>query len=60
MMDATIVRVHQHGLGTKRGKTNRRSDVPVEDALGNPFRFELTGDEAHDSIYGYEMLKAMN
>ncbi len=29
------------------------------DALGNPLRFELTGGEAHDSVHGYEMLKAM-
>lgn len=29
------------------------------DALGNPLRFELTGGEAHDSVHGYKMLKAM-
>ncbi|MEJ3720049.1 hypothetical protein WGM54_18860 [Paenibacillus polymyxa] len=31
MIDATIVRVHQHGSGAKGGKVSKRSDVPVVD-----------------------------
>ncbi len=31
MVDATIIRVHQHGSGAKGGKASKRSDVPVED-----------------------------
>ncbi|MDY7992387.1 IS5 family transposase [Paenibacillus polymyxa] len=31
MIDATIVRVHQHGSGAKGGKASKRSDVPVAD-----------------------------
>ncbi|NEU24692.1 IS5 family transposase [Paenibacillus polymyxa] len=69
MVDATIVRVHQHGSGAKGGKSKQaigrsRGGLStkihaVVDALGNPLRFELTGGEAHDSVHGYEMLKAM-
>ncbi|WP_246281180.1 IS5 family transposase [Saccharibacillus qingshengii] len=28
----------------------------VVDALGNPLKFELTPEQAHDSVQGYEML----
>lgn len=69
MIDATIVRVHQHGSGAKGGKTSKLSGVPeaelstkihaVVDALGNPLRFELTGGQAHDSVQGYEILQTM-
>ncbi len=38
---------------------SKQADAPVVDALGNPFRFELTGGEAYDSVHGFEMLKAM-
>ncbi len=31
MIDATIVRVHQHGSGAKRGKTSKQSDDPEGD-----------------------------
>lgn len=31
MIDATIVRVHQHGSGAKGGKASKRSDVPEVD-----------------------------
>jgi transposase len=31
MIDATIVRVHQHGSGAKGGKASKRSDVPAVD-----------------------------
>lgn len=31
MIDATIVRVHQHGSGAKGGKTSKQSDDPEAD-----------------------------
>ncbi|WP_434784554.1 IS5 family transposase [Paenibacillus polymyxa] len=68
MIDATIVRLHQHGSGAKGGKTQAigrsRGGLStkihaVVDALGNPLRFELTGGQAHDSVQGYEILQTI-
>ncbi|WP_413775855.1 IS5 family transposase [Paenibacillus sp. LS1] len=68
MIDATIVRVHQHGSGAKGGKAQAigrsRGGLStkihaVVDALGNPLRFDLTGGEAHDSVQGFDILKSM-
>ncbi|RXZ80403.1 IS5 family transposase [Paenibacillaceae bacterium] len=70
MIDATIVRVHQHGSGAKGGKQfqaigRSRGGLTTKihaivDALGNPLRFELTGGQSHDCVTGFEMLKSMD
>lgn len=67
MIDATIVRDHQHGPGAKRGqqfqamgRSRGRLTTKVhalEDALENPLRFELTAGQSHDSVMGYELLR---
>ncbi|WP_082067260.1 transposase [Paenibacillus terrae] len=31
----------------------------VVDALGNPIHFDLSGDENHDSVQGYDILKQL-
>jgi transposase len=54
MIDATIVRVHQHGSGAKGDKASKqaigrsRGGLSTKihalvDELGNPLRFDLTG-----------------
>lgn len=43
-----------------KGENKQATGRPRGGCVGNPFRFELTGGGAHDSIYGCEMLKAMN
>ena len=67
MIDATIVRVHQHGSGAKgakqaigrsRGRLSTKIHAVV-DALGNPLRFDLSGGEAHDSVQGFNILESM-
>ncbi|MCZ8523057.1 MULTISPECIES: IS5 family transposase [Paenibacillus] len=70
MIDATIVRVHQHGAGAKGGPLSKllggleggltTKIHAVVDALGNPLHFVLTGGQCHDSVTGYEMLKQMD
>ncbi|NEN82437.1 IS5 family transposase [Paenibacillus elgii] len=69
MIDATVVRVHQHGAGAKGGSNfqaigRSRGGLTTKihaivDALGNPLRFELTGGQSHDCVTGYEMLMSM-
>ncbi len=46
----------KQAIGRSRGGLSTKIHAVVE-ALGNPLRFEL--GEAHDSVPGYEMLKAM-
>jgi transposase len=60
IVDGTIVRVHQHGTGAKRGTYNQaigRSRgglttkiVALVDALGNLVRFVLLPGQQHDSV----------
>ena len=59
IIDATVVRAHQHAAGAKGGADaqaiGRSRGGPstkinaVVDALGNPLRFILTGGQVHDS-----------
>jgi hypothetical protein len=57
LIDATHIRVHQHGTGAKRGTQNRPSAIArrpttkiaaVVDALGNKTRFVLLPGNRHD------------
>jgi transposase len=69
MVDATIVRVHQHvpeksgqlfqAMRRSRGGLTTKIHALV-DALGNPLRFELTAGQSHDSVMGYEMLQTLD
>ncbi|QOH62287.1 IS5 family transposase [Paenibacillus polymyxa] len=69
MVDATIVRVHQHGAG-KRGQDRQaigrsRGGLTTKihamvDALGYPLRFELTPGQDHDSVTGYRLLHELD
>lgn len=45
-------------MGRSRGGLNTKIHAVV-DTLGNPFRFGLTGGEAHDSVQGFNILKSM-
>ena len=59
MIDATIIRAHQHSAGAKRS-TSLKQDIgrssgglstkihAIVDALGNPTQFFLTPGQAHD------------
>nr|WP_155252316.1 IS5 family transposase [Paenibacillus polymyxa] len=70
MVDATIVRVHQHGAGAKGGKDRQaigrsRGGLTTKihamvDALGYPLRFELTPGQDHDSVTGYRLLHELD
>jgi len=57
MLDASIVRVHQHGAGAKGGSYSKRSvdqeeGLPARSTrcgpLGNPLRFEVTAGNIND------------
>jgi Transposase and inactivated derivatives len=65
MIDASIVRVHQHGAGAKGGSNFGRSRGgltskihAIVDALGNPLKYEVTAGNVNDCVTGYDMLKA--
>ncbi|WP_211184429.1 IS5 family transposase [Paenibacillus lemnae] len=69
MIDASIVRVHQHGAGAKGGQTQvigrSRGGITtkihtVVDALGCPLRIVLSPGNTHDSVIGYEMLRDLD
>ncbi|THF75374.1 IS5 family transposase [Cohnella fermenti] len=70
MMDASIVRVHQHGAGAKGGKQfqaigRSRGGLTtkihaVVDALGNPLQFEVTAGNINDCVVGYEILLTLD
>lgn len=49
----------KQAIGRSRGGLTTKIHAAV-DALGNPLRFKLTGDQCHDSVTGYKMLKQMD
>ena len=67
MIDATIIRAHQHSAGARkngaqaigksRGGLNTKIHVLV-DALGNPFNLMLTPGQAHDLTCAETLLEA--
>ncbi|MFN0221974.1 MULTISPECIES: IS5 family transposase [Paenibacillus] len=70
MIDASIVRVHQHGSGAKGGKQfqaigRSRGGLTskihaVVDALGNPLKYEVTAGNINDCVAGYEILQSLD
>ncbi|WP_407873352.1 IS5 family transposase [Paenibacillus melissococcoides] len=69
-LDASIVRVHQHGAGAKgakqfqaigRSRGGLTSKIhAVVDGLGNPLRFEVTAGNINDCVTGYEILQTQD
>ena len=48
MIDATIVRAHQHSAGAQKKTAKTRRSGALVDALGNPVELMLTPGQAHD------------
>ena len=70
IIDATIVRAHQHAAGAKGGAKIRRSGVRAAarrtkisvsvDGLGNPVRFILTAGNVNDIVQAEALIRGLS
>jgi|InofroStandDraft_1065614.scaffolds.fasta_scaffold32655_3 transposase len=56
MLDSTIVKVHQHASGVKKGDTTKKPGG-VTDGLGNPLRFLLSSGNRNDICMAQVLLE---
>lgn len=65
MIDATVIRAHQHAAGAKGGQESQAlgrscggfsSKIHAKvDAIGLPLNFALSGGQCHDSLFSEEL-----